>query len=111
MALTITVSLRVQNFPQISEARGFKLIITCCGAVDLSPGSDEDVDAVVGVGAGDIRREEVEFDVLSPGWETEHQTTLLNINICIDTLTPLTKYVLIEGTGRGPFLRINALNI
>ena len=90
-----------------------QLNITCSGAVDLSPGRDDDVDAGVGVGvrAGDVRREEVEVDVLSSGWETEHQTTLLNINICIDTLTPFTKYVLIEGTGRGPFLRMNALNI
>ena len=85
MALTITVSLRVQNFPQISEARGFKLIITCCGAVDLSPGRDDDVDAGVGVGvrAGDVRREEVEVDVLSTGRQTEHQTTLLTKNILI----------------------------
>ena len=55
-------------------------MITCRGTVDLSPGCDDDVDAGVGVGvrAGDVRREEVEVDVISTGRQTEHQTTLLN---------------------------------
>ena len=53
---------------------------TCSGAVDLSPGCDDDVDAVgvgVGVRAGDVRGEEVEVDVVSTGRKTEHQTALL----------------------------------
>ena len=57
-----------------------QLNITCSGAVDLSPGRDDDVDAVgvgVGVRAGDVRREEVEVDVVSTGRKTEHQTALL----------------------------------
>lgn len=54
-------------------------MITCRGTVDLSPGRDEDVNAGVGVGAGDVRGEQVEVDVLSPGRQTEHQTTLLII--------------------------------
>ena len=60
-------------------------VLTCSGAVDLSPGRDDDVDAGVGVGvrAGDVRREEVEVDVVSTRRQTEHQTTLLTKNILI----------------------------
>ena len=67
--------MRLRNFPHRSQG------ITCRGTVDLSPGSDEDVNAGVGVRAGDVRREEVEVDVFSSGWETEHRATLLNINM------------------------------
>ena len=62
-------------------------MFTCGGTVDLSPGRDEDVDAGVGGGACQLLRpEEVQVDVVSPGRQTEHQATLLNIN------TSSTKY-------------------